>query len=60
MNREREQISPNRPADAEAEVALTSRKSVKPRPVSEALNVDELLSKDAEEFLRRNQQKGGQ
>ena len=56
MVQEKQHLHPRRPRVTEPEPALQKR-SV--REVDD-LNIDELLSKDAEEFLKRNKQKGGE
>jgi len=52
-------VYPKRPRDAEPEAPLSIQKPAEPVQVSD-LDLDELLSKDAEEFLKKNQQKNGE
>lgn len=58
MTQRKQQEYPKR-RDPEEEPSLTSPKPRAPNQFSE-MNLDKILSKDAEEFLRKNPQKGGQ
>jgi hypothetical protein len=58
MTQRKQQEYPKR-RDPEVEPSLTSPKPPAPTQLSET-NLDEILSKDAEEFLRKNPQKGGE
>ena len=59
MSQEKQIVYPKRPRDAEPEAPLSIQKPAEPVQVSD-LDLDELLSKDAEEFLKKNQQKNGE
>lgn len=59
MSQEKQHIYPRKPRETELEGPLSSKKTVGAEQVNQS-SVDQILSRDAEEFLRRNKQTGGQ
>jgi hypothetical protein len=59
MSQEKQHLYPKRHRDPEPEASLSSTKPAESKQLDD-LNVDEFLSKDAEEFLKKNKQKGGE
>ena len=59
MSQEKQYLPPKR-REPEPDPPVMAPKAAAPKHALSELNVDDLLSKDAEEFLRQNQQKGGE
>lgn len=59
MSQKKTQLYPKQRSAPEQEGQLPAAKPAGSEQLGEA-NLDEVLSKDAEDFLRRNKQKGGE
>ena len=59
MSQDKQQLHPKRSREPEPEVTLSAAKPKLPKKMSD-LNIDQLMSKDAQEWLENNQQKGGE